>query len=1023
MFAFAKRQSMALAFVLSFSSAAWATTNSPATLTVPSPGTVLGSSATFSWTSGTGVTQYQLLLGTTGANSSNIYNSGPTTSQSVSPSGLPTDGGTLFVTLESLISGSWKSEHYTFIESGTPAPATLSAPSPGSTVGSSATFSWTSGTGVTEYALHLGTTGAGSANIYNSLPTASQSVSPSGLPTNGGTLFVTVCSLIDGSWKYEYYSVVESGTAAPATLSAPSPGSTVGSSATFSWTAGTGVTSYKLLLGTKGAGSSNLYVVGPAQDQSASVSYLPTSGGTLNATLESLIDGAWQSENYTFIESGTAAPATLTSPALGTTLGPAATFSWTAGSGVTDYQLLLGTEGASSSNVYKSAVTQNRSVTIPNLPRAGQTLSVTLESLINGNWSTQNYTFSLSSSAAPVAVFPVRAGLVTGQSLKFSARTKSGAAVNWSVSGSGCSGSACGTFSPTSSASGAPVTFTAASAAGAYTVTATSAANNTLSASASVAVTDLAGVLTYHNDLARDGANPQEYALTPSTVSATTFGKLFSCAVDGAVYAQPLWVPNVTIGTAVHNVVFVATQHDSLYAFDADSSTTPCAALWHVSLIDGLHGGTSGETSVPSYSGNMAIGSGSFDIAPEVGVTGTPVIDPATNTLYVVSKSCNAAETSFYQRLHAIDLATGSEKFGKPVTIAATFPGTGDGGTTTTFVPQQESQRPGLVLANGVVYIAWASHEDTPPYYGWVMGYNASNLTQESVFNDTPDAGWGGIWMSGAAPAVDEFGNVYVLTGNGNFDANSGSAPNNDYGDSLLQFNSALQVQQYFTPSDQQSDNDSDQDFGSGGALVLADIPANGSNPTHLIIGGGKDGALYVNDRDHLGGLGDSNAWQVFNVGNGIFAMGAFWNDTYYVAPVRSTLQPYALNLQTAKLTQMGAASSASFGFPGSTPSISSMPDNSNGIAWILDNSQYCTPQSPGCAPTILHALEATNLGNELWNSSQASSNTAGYPVKFTVPTVANGKVYIGTRGDNAGNPDTTTSIPGELEVYGLLPY
>ncbi|HEY6445984.1 MAG TPA: hypothetical protein VIY53_05950 [Acidobacteriaceae bacterium] len=963
------------------------------------------------------------MLGTTGTNSGNIYSSGPTTSQSVSPSALPTNGGTLFVTLESLISGSWMSEHYTFIESGTPAPATLSAPSPGSKVGTSATFSWTAGTGVTEYALHLGTTGAGSANIYNSLPTASQSVSPSGLPTSGGTLFVTVCSLIDGSWQYEFYSVTESGTAAPATLSAPSPGSTVGSSSTFSWTAGTGVTSYQLALGSNGAGSSNVEVIGPTTSRSFDLSYLPTSGGTLFVALKSLIDGAWQTENYTFTETGTAAAATLTSPASGTVLGPAATFSWTPGTGVTEYQLLLGTQGASSSNLYKSVITQNRSVTISNLPRGGQTLYVTLESLIDGNWTFENYTYALSSSAAAVAVYPVRAGLVTGQSLKFTAKTKSGSGVDWSVTGPGCSGSACGTFSPTSSASGAPVTFTAASTAGAYTVTATSAANNTLLAKASVAVTDLAGVLTYHNDLARDGANTQEYALTPSTVSSTTFGKLFSCAVDGAIFAQPLWVPKVTIGTAVHNVVFVATQHDSLYAFDADSNTTPCAALWHVSLIDGPHGGTSGETSVPSYPGNMGIGSGSFDIAPEVGVTGTPVIDPTTNTLYVVSKSCNEAETSFYQRLHAINLVTGSEKFGKPVTIAATFPGTGDDGTTTTFVPQQENQRAGLVLSNGVVYIAWASHEDTYPYYGWVMGYNASNLTQVSVFNDTPNAGAGGIWMSGAAPAVDEFGNIYVLTGNGNFDANSSSAPNNDYGDSLLQFNGALQVQQYFTPSDQQTDNESDQDFGSGGALVLADIPANGSNPTHLIIGGGKDGALYVNNRDHLGGYGDSNAWQVFNLGNSIFAMGAFWNDTYYVAPISSALQPYTLNLQTAKLTQMGAASSATFGYPGSTPSISSMPDNSNGIAWALDNSQYCRPGTPGCAPTILHALEATNLSNELWNSSQASSNTPGNGVKFTVPTVANGKVYVGTRGNNTGDPDTSTSIPGELEVYGLLPY
>ncbi|MGC2636394.1 MAG: hypothetical protein WA294_04400 [Acidobacteriaceae bacterium] len=885
------------------------------------------------------------------------------------------------------------------------------------------TFSWTAGTGVSEYALRLGTTGAGSSNVYYPGPTHSQSVNVTDVPTNGGTLFVTLSSLVDGSWQSESYKFTEAGTAAPATLTNPSSGSTVGSSATFSWTAGTGVTEYQLLLGTTGANSSNVDTVGPTPNQSANLSYLPTNGGTLYVTLESLIDGAWKLEHYTFTESGTTAQPTLLSPASGSVVGPAATFSWTPGTGVTAYQLWLGNRGVSSTNLYKSPITQNQSVTLSNLPTSGGTLYVTLESQIDGAWTGEHFTFALTRSAAPVFVFPKRAGLVIGQSLQITATTSSGSGVNWSASGSSCSGSACGTFSATSSASGTPVTFTAASTAGAYTVTATSAADNTLLASGSVAVTDLAGVLTYHNDLARDGANTQEYALTPSTVTSTTFGKLFSCTVDGAVFAQPLWIPNVTIGGTVHNVVYVATQHDSLYAFDADSNITPCAPLWHVNLIGAGHGGLSGETSVPCYNGNMAVGSGSFDIAPEVGVTGTPVIDPTTNTLYVVSKSTNAAEASFYQRLHAIDLATGSEKFGKPVTIAATFPGTGDGGTTTTFVPQQENQRAGLVLSNGVVYIAWSSHEDTPPYYGWVMGYNASNLSQMSVFNDTPNAGWGGIWMSGAAPAVDEFGNVYVLTGNGNFDANNGSAPNNDYGDSLLQFNAGLQVQQYFTPSDQQQDNDSDNDFGSGGALVLADIPANGGNPTHLIIGGGKDGALYVDNRDDLGGYGDSNAWQTFNVGNGIFAMGAFWNNTYYIAPIGSSLQSYALNLQTAKLTQGGTASSASFGFPGSTPSISSMPDDSNGVAWALDNSQYCTPQSPGCAPTILHALDAGNLGNELWNSSQASSNTPGYPVKFTVPTVANGKVYIGTRGNNTGNPDSSTSIPGELEVYGLLPY
>ena len=543
-----------------------------------------------------------------------------------------------------------------------------------------------------------------------------------------------------------------------------------------------------------------------------------------------------------------------------------------------------------------------------------------------------------------------------------------------------------------------------------------------MSATVSVAVTDLTGVSTYHNNLSRNGANTQEYALTPAAVNASTFGRLFSCTVDGAIYAQPLWVANLTVSSAKHNVVFVATQHDSVYAFDADSSVTPCVPLWHANLLDSDHGGTSGETSVISSGPDYYVGAGVGDIAPEVGVTGTPVIDLTTNTLYVVSKSMTISGLSFYQRLHAIDLATGNEKFSGPVTIAATFPGTGDGSSTTTFVARQENQRPGLALVNGVVYIAWASHEDTPPFYGWVIGYKASDLSQLSVFNVDPNAGEGGIWMSGGAPAADSAGNLFLITANGSFDATSTSPPNNDYGDSLLELSGNLAVEQYFTPSDQETDNIIDNDFGSGGATVLVDLPANGSNPTHLVIGGGKDGALYLLDRDNMGGLGDSNAWQELNLGNGIYATGAFWNSSFYIATRGGNLQEFALSASTAKLTLMPGASSVTFDFPGATPSVTSMPDNSNGIVWALDQSQYCTSQSPGCGPAVLHAYDAGNLANEFWNSTQGTGNSAGFAVKFTVPTVANGKVYIGTRGNNTGDVDSSTSIPGELDVYGLLP-
>ena len=616
-----------------------------------------------------------------------------------------------------------------------------------------------------------------------------------------------------------------------------------------------------------------------------------------------------------------------------------------------------------------------------------------------------------------LAVYPKRAGLSVTQTLSVTPTTNDGAGVSWSATGPGCSDNACGSFSTATGLSGAAVTYTAPNTAGTYTIAATSVADKTVSVAVSVSVTDLSGVFTYHNNPARTGVNAQEYALTPSNVTASTFGKLFSCAVDGAIYAQPLWVPNLTIASVKHNVVLVATQNDSLYAFDADTSGSPCTPVWHANLIDARHGGMAGEAPVPSSGPGTLVGRGTGDIAPVVGVLGTPVIDPATKILYVVSKSVIAAGPTFYQRLHAIDLTTGQEKFAGPVTIAATYPGTGDGSTTTTFSARQENQRPGLVLSNGVVYVTWASHEDWAPYYGWVIGYNAGNLSQVSVFNDAPDSGLGGIWMSGGAPAVDPSGNLYLTTGNAIFDAANSSPPNKDYGDSFLEFDGQLNLKQYFTPSNQQSDNLNDYDFGAGGAVVLIDLPPNGSNPTHLILGGGKDGYLYLLNRDKMGGFGDSNAWQRLALGHALFATGAFWNSKFYVAGFQGNLQAFSLSPSTAQLTPVATATSTLFGFPGATPSISSMPDNSNGIVWALDTTQHCTFPGYKCGPAVLHAYDADNLSNELWNSAQGSGNAAGYAVKFTVPTVANGKVYVGT-----GGPNDIMMTPSELDVYGLLP-
>lgn len=621
--------------------------------------------------------------------------------------------------------------------------------------------------------------------------------------------------------------------------------------------------------------------------------------------------------------------------------------------------------------------------------------------------------------AVSVAISPVRGGLAMSQSQLFTATVQNdgGAGVAWSTSA--------GSFSAQTSTT---ATFVAPSTAGTVTVTATSLADNTKKASATIGVSDLAGVTTYHNSLARDGVNSHEYALTPTNVQTATFGKLFSCTADGAIYGQPLWVPGVTIGGVKHNVVFVATQHDSLYAFDAD--TSPCLQLWHVSLIDTLHGGLGGETSVPSGGAGAIVGSGFGDITPEVGILGTPVIDLTTSTVYAVSKSTDSTKTTVFQRLHAIDIATGNEKLSGPVAISASVSGDGDGsvGGIVSFDPKNENQRAGLALVNGVVYICWASHEDHDPYHGWVIGYRASDLTRVAVFNTTPSkvSGFltysrGGIWMGGGAPAADTNNDLYLITGNGAYDGISA------FGDSVLRLTPSavapgLTVADWFAPHDQLNLDATDADFGSGGTVVLVDLPPPAPVP-HLLVAGGKQGTLFLLNRSNLGhfnALNDSAAVQSFPASGEILATPAFWQNKLYYAAEFDTLKAFTLDPLTGLFVPAGASmqSAHSFNPPGATPSVSWNGTNS-GIVWALDNSAYCTTQTTaGCGPAVLYAFDATNLA-ELWNSTGAG-DTAGFAVKFTVPTVANGKVYVGTRGNDNGAG--TSSIRGELDVYGLKP-
>ena len=354
----------------------------------------------------------------------------------------------------------------------------------------------------------------------------------------------------------------------------------------------------------------------------------------------------------------------------------------------------------------------------------------------------------------------------------------------------------------------------------------------------------------------------------------------------------------------------------------------------------------------------------------------------------------NSAGTTFYQRLHAIDVTTGAEKGSSPVVIAGAYPGTADGGSTVTFNSRTQNQRPGLVLMNGTIYITWAAHEDEPPYHGWIIGYtfNGTSFTRSAALNVTPNTSQGGIWMSGAAPAADANNMLYVTTGNGHFNANSTTAPSNDYGDSFLQVSPTLQIQQYFSPTNQLDMDLNDKDFGAGGAAILGDLPA-GSPITHIAITGGKDGALYVINRDHMGGLGDSNAWQKVQVGAsvtqatgkipGIFAVGALWNSTLYIAGTGGPLEAYKLDPATANFSLIGASTSPSAGypFPGSNPSISS-GGTKNGIVWMLDNSTHCT-KGKTCGPTKLHAYDASDVTKELWNSTLVTADAAGNAVNF----------------------------------------
>jgi hypothetical protein len=577
------------------------------------------------------------------------------------------------------------------------------------------------------------------------------------------------------------------------------------------------------------------------------------------------------------------------------------------------------------------------------------------------------------SASAPVTVFtfslsPGGTLLAPSATLQFTASIQglSNSAVTWSVDGVAGGNTSSGTIS-------ANGLYTAPSGTGAHTIAAAAVAypSSTVSVKVIVGNSSSGSVLTYHNDDARDGAFTQETTLTPSVVNSTQFGKLFSYSVDGQIYAQPLYLPQLTISGGAHNVVYVATENNSVFAFDAD----------------GLQSG-------PLWSRNLGAPSPRNDvegISPLLGITSTPVIDITTGTLYVV------AETTGGFFLHALDVASGAEKMGGPVQLTGSVPGTGvdsDGGTIN--LEGDCYQRTGLALnpAANLIYIGFGHCN-----HGWLLAYDKSSLQQKAVFNLTPDGAGGGLWNSGGAPVIDDTtGDVFIMSGVDLDDPPSG------YNDSFLRLSPAdLTVQDYFMPDDASYLAANDADLGSGSPLLMP----SGNGSANEIIGGGKDGQIFVVNRDNMGSFSPTanNVLQTVHTGIGqfdnIFSTPAYWNGYLYVHCQGDVLR--AFSWSNGQLSsQPVATGQAVLSSHGATVSISAN-GTSNGIVWEIDNSNHS-----GGGPAILRAYDASNISNELYDSTQnASRDTAGLALKFTSPTIAGGHVLVGTS--------------NELDIYGPL--
>jgi hypothetical protein len=532
-----------------------------------------------------------------------------------------------------------------------------------------------------------------------------------------------------------------------------------------------------------------------------------------------------------------------------------------------------------------------------------------------------------------------------------------------------------------------------------FRVVVTNSAGNITSNSATLTVTahlPAAGtdVTTYHNDVARTGQNTTETTLTQANVNSAKFGLLRNLSVDGLVDGEPLYLSQLSVGGAAHNVVFAVTEHDSVYAFDSDTG----AQLWKVSLL-----GT-GETTSDDR--------GCGQVTPEIGITSTPVIDRtagAHGILYAVAMSKNGL--TYFQRLHALDVTTGAELENGPVTIQATYPGTGanSSGGQVVFDPKQYEERAALLLLNGVIYTGWTSHCDFAPYTAWMMGFNETTLAQTSVLNLTPNGNEGAIWQSGGGLAADPQGNIYALIANGTFDTTldvNGFPSQQDFGNAFVKVSTSgntLKIADYFNMSNTTTESGHDTDLGSGGPMVLPDAVYGTAGMLNLAVGAGKDGNIYVVNRNNMGKWSSTanNVYQEIAgaLPNGVWGVPAYFNNAVYYCDQGGTLKSFGIS--NGKLAATPAHTGASFTYPGVLPSVSAASATStSGIVWAIENTN----------PAVLHAYAANDLTQELYNSNQAAGNRDhfGNGNKFITPMIADGEVFAATS--------------NSVAVFGLLP-